>query len=91
MALRFGKNGVTVDGGAGVEDALTLLEYLQSHPAAGVNLRKCETLHTAVLQVILASGRTVSAWPRDAVLARWLRSVFPGRPSPGDRTEPGRR
>ena len=56
----------------GAEEAETLLEWLLSHPAGKVNLKRCTSLHTAVLQVLLACRPTISHWPDDARLAQLL-------------------
>ena len=47
---------VILDGVCAVEDAEPLLQMLQATPAAVVDWTRCRQLHTAVLQVIMASG-----------------------------------
>ena len=81
MAFTFTKNTATADGTCTVEDALPLLEFLQSHRAAKVDLGSCTQLHTAVLQVLLAVRPKIAALPREAFLARWLAPAFapPGK------------
>jgi len=76
MALNFTGDTVTADGVAIVEDALTLLEFLQSHVDAKVDLRSCTHLHTAVLQVLLAVTPEIVALPQEVFLARWLSDVL---------------
>jgi hypothetical protein len=77
MPLNFTRDTVTADGAAIVEDALTLLEFLQSHANAKVDLGACTHLHTAVLQVLLAARPEIVALPREAFLARWLAQALP--------------
>jgi hypothetical protein len=77
VTLNFTEDTVTADGAAGVEDALTLLEFLQSHANAKVDLGSCTQLHTAVLQVLLAGTPQIVALPREAFLARWLSRALP--------------
>ncbi len=77
MPLSYAEDTVTADGDAVVEDALTLLEFLQSHPGAKVDLVSCTHLHTAVLQVLLAARPNVVALPREAFLGRWLSQTLP--------------
>lgn len=72
MPLRFGKNTVAFDDGCLVEEALALLEFLQVHPAARVNLRGCTHMHTAILQVLMALGPKITALPDEPFLQRWL-------------------
>jgi hypothetical protein len=73
MTVRRGDNGaIVLDGVCPVEDAEPLLQMLQTMPAAEVDLRQCRQLHTAVLQLILASGRALIGPCGDAWIAQWL-------------------
>ena len=57
MTVRRSDNGTLIlDGVCPVEDAETLLQLLQTVPDAAVDWTQCRQLHTAVLQVVLASG-----------------------------------
>jgi hypothetical protein len=83
MTVRRSDNGTLVlEGTCPVEDAEQLLQLLQNMPTAGVDWTQCRQLHTAVLQVILASG-TVPIGPcGDAWVAQW---IAPNLPQKGDR------
>lgn len=59
-----------------VEDAEGLLAWLQSHPKGTLDLSRCEHLHAANLQVLMAAKPTITAWPADARLADWLRHAL---------------
>jgi len=72
MPFQFAKNTVTAGESCTVEDALPLLEFLQSHRGAKVDLGPCTHLHTAVLQVLLAAKPKIAGLPKEAFLARWL-------------------
>jgi hypothetical protein len=72
MAVSFGDTTVTIDGGCGVEDALPLLEYLQGNATARLDLRTCNNLHSAVLQVVMAVADRIAVLPEEAFLGRWL-------------------
>jgi len=72
MPFSFVKNTVTAGESCSVEDALPLLEFLQSHPRARINLGPCTQLHTAVLQVLLAVQPQITQFPQDEPLAGWL-------------------
>ena len=73
MTVRRSDNGMLVlDGACPVEDAETLLQLLQATPAAGIDWTQCRQLHTAVFQVVLASGRVPMAPCGDAWAAQWL-------------------
>jgi hypothetical protein len=76
MAMEFKKKMVLLRGAVGVEDAEALLERLQGKAALQVDLSACTHLHPANIQVLLAAGATVSAWPADADLAGWLQTVL---------------
>ena len=78
MGLEFRKKLVLLSDSVGVEDAEKLLEWLQGKPAAKVDLTACTHLHPANIQVLLAAGAPVCAWPQDAELAEWLRPVLAG-------------
>jgi hypothetical protein len=76
MAMEFKKKLAILSDTVGVEDAEKLLEWLQSKPAARVDLSGCTHIHPANIQVLLAAGSTVSAWPADAELTRWLKTAL---------------
>lgn len=76
MALVFHNKLVVLSGAVSVEDAEPLLAWLQDKPAARVDFKACVQVHPANLQVLLAAGARVAAWPADAALAAWLKSAF---------------
>jgi hypothetical protein len=78
MTVRRGDDGVIVLGGVcPVEDAEPLLQMLQTMPAAQVDWRPCHQLHTAVLQLVLASGRVLVGPCGDAWVEQWLGPKLP--------------
>ncbi|MDR3514207.1 MAG: hypothetical protein P4M00_00195 [Azospirillaceae bacterium] len=76
MPLCFGTDAVAFKQDCLVEEALPLLEFLQAHPGAPVNLFACTHLHSAVLQVLMALRPSIVALPGEAFLRRWLTPVF---------------
>jgi len=83
MTVRRSDNGTLVlEGVCPVEDAEPLLQMLQNMPTAGIDWTQCRQLHTAVLQVILASGTAPIGPCGDAWVAEWL---APKLPQTGDR------
>ena len=78
MTIRRSDNGMLLlDGVCQVEDAEALLQLLQTVPTAALDWTQCRQLHTAVLQVVLASG-TVPAGPcGDAWVEQWLAPKLP--------------
>ena len=80
MTVRRGDNGTLVlEGVCPVEDAEPLLQMLQTMPASAVDWTQCRQLHTAVLQVILASGVTPLGPCGDSWVADWLARKLPQR------------
>lgn len=59
-----------------VEEADTLLDWLQNNPKGKVNLEACTHLHAANLQVLMASKAKISEWPEDAALSEWLKKIL---------------
>ncbi|SMF97815.1 hypothetical protein SAMN02949497_4826 [Methylomagnum ishizawai] len=76
MAIEFTQDLATFHGVIGVEDAETLLEWLQNRPRAKVDLSACTHLHPANLQVLMAAKTAVGAWPTDPGLAAWLKPAL---------------
>jgi hypothetical protein len=79
MTVHHGDNGaIVLDGVCPVEDAEPLLRLLQTMPVAEVDWRPCRQLHTAVLQLVLASGRAPIGPCGDAWVAQWLALNYRG-------------
>lgn len=76
MPIQFRRNVAVLEEFCSVEEAEGLLQWLQSHPKAKINLKDCRHLHTAVLQVLMASRTPVANWPDDQDLSRWLKLVL---------------
>lgn len=55
-----------------VEEAERLLELLQAGTATGIDLGGCRTVHTAVLQLLLAAPLPINVPPPEALLADLL-------------------
>ena len=78
MTVRRSDTGtVILDGVCAVEDAEPLLQMLQATPAAVVDWTRCRQLHTAVLQVIMASGIAPIGPCGDAWVKQWLAPKLP--------------
>jgi hypothetical protein len=72
MPFIFAGNTAIAEGAASAEDALTLVEFLQSHRNARFDLGSCGHVHTAVVQLLMATRPEIVALPREAFLSRWL-------------------
>jgi hypothetical protein len=78
MTVRRGDNGaIVLEGVCPVEDAEPLLQMLQTMSAADVDWRPCRQLHTAVLQLVLASGRAQVGPCGDPWVAQWVGPKLP--------------
>jgi len=72
MPITYKKTVAVLKGTCSVEDAEPLLSWLINNTTAQVNLKHCDSPHTAVLQVLMALNPTVSVWPDDNADNRWL-------------------
>ena len=73
MTVRRSDDGtLALEGVCPVEDAEALLQLLQTGPAPALDWTQCHQMHTAVLQVILASGITPLGPCGDALVRQWL-------------------
>jgi hypothetical protein len=54
MGIRYFKKYASLEGVISVDDAQSLLDWLKSQPEPAVKLGKCQHVHAAVLQVLLA-------------------------------------
>ncbi|MDZ7854747.1 hypothetical protein [Sphaerotilus sp.] len=72
MGIRYLKKSATLQGQVSAEDAEPLLEWLKSHPGSAVNVTRCQQMHTAVLQVLLALRPRITGQPADP----WLQAVL---------------
>jgi hypothetical protein len=76
MPIEFKKNRAMFHDVVGVEEAEGLLDWLQSKPAAKVDLSACGHLHTANLQVLMAARPEISSWPVNPELRAWLETAL---------------
>lgn len=76
MSIEYKKTVAIIEGDCSVEDAETLLEWILVNPKGKINLKQCEQMHTAVLQVLMAIKPSVSVWPDTHSPAFWLSTVL---------------
>ena len=72
MSIRYLKKYAALEGVVGVDDAETLAQWLQKQASPSVHLGRCEHVHGAVLQVLLACRPRLSVPPPDPFLAAVL-------------------
>ncbi len=74
MPIEFKKTVAVCNGVCSIEEAETLLGWLLENPKGKVNLKSCEQLHTAIVQVLMASKVAFSALPDNAAVQQQLLS-----------------
>ena len=67
-----GAGTILLEGDCPVEDAETLLNALLASPGRPLDWRGCQRLHTAVLQVVLASRPSIIGPCGDPLVAQWI-------------------
>ena len=67
---------IVLEGECPSEEAEMLLQRLLAAPEAVVDLQRCESLHAAVIQVLLAAEPTLRLPPADTAAGNWLRAVL---------------
>lgn len=77
MSLELKQRVAHLSGHISADEAESLFGWVQSHPKGKVDLSECTHLHTACLQVLMATHQKISAWPADTALAAWLHSALP--------------
>jgi hypothetical protein len=78
MTVRRGDNGsIVLDGSCPVEDAEPLLQMLQASPAATCDWTRCNKIHTAVVQVLLAARPALIGPCGDPWVQRWVETRIP--------------
>jgi hypothetical protein len=80
MAISYSETTVVIDGECGVEEAMPMLEFLQGHATARIDLRACTNLHSASLQVVMAVADRIASLPEEKFLSRWLTPLFGADP-----------
>ena len=75
MPLETHRKTATLRGHATVEEAETLLAWLIATPNGKLDLSTCDSMHTAVLQVVLALQPKISKTPANPRLAEVLRAA----------------
>lgn len=78
MPIRFLKKYAALEGVVSVEDAQNLLDWLKIQPDPSVKLEKCQHVHAAVLQVLLACRPRLIG----NVANPWLANVLDIEPMP---------
>jgi hypothetical protein len=75
MTVRHVSGAIVLEGDCGVEEAEILLQALVENFEAEIDWRGCGRLHTAVLQLILASNVPVRGPCGNAWLKKWISNM----------------
>jgi len=82
MTVRVADDGaIVLEGVCPAEDAEALAGFLLLDPAASVDWRGCDNVHTAVVQVLLAARPAMLGPPRSSFLRDWVAPVLSGAPA----------
>jgi len=77
MPILYDGRMADLTGHCAPEEADGLLDWLQLTAGAAIRLTDCESLHTALLQVLLALRPEIRELPADPALRRWLGQFVP--------------
>ncbi len=83
MGIRYLRKHAALEGVVTVEDAEGLLQWLRAQARPAVHLGRCEHLHAATLQVLLALKPKLLAPPADPWLAAALAPALAPAPTAG--------
>jgi hypothetical protein len=73
MTVQMSTDGIILlEGICPSEDAEAVLQYLSSYPAAPIDWHACESAHTAVIQVLMASRAKLLGAPSGQALRDWV-------------------
>jgi hypothetical protein len=72
MTVQMSGGAILLEGICPSEDAEALLQYLSAHPAGAIDWRACESAHTAVIQVLMASRTKLLGPPAGQALRDWV-------------------
>ena len=75
MTVRHVSGTIFLEGDCGVEEAEPLLQALTETPAAVVDWRACNRVHTAVVQLILATGVSMQGPCGNPWLEHWMSRI----------------
>ncbi len=76
MAIKYKDNTAVFEDVVSVEEAEGLLEWVHNTPEARIDMSNLVHIHTACLQVLMASNIKISSWPKDGVLKMLLEQAL---------------
>ena len=82
MSVRIEDEIVVIEGRCRIEEAETLLGYLLENGDRPVDLSACETMHSAVVQILMAAQPVISGRPIDPFLCAHILPLLETERSP---------
>jgi hypothetical protein len=81
MTVRASADGaILLEGSCPGEDAEALLQQLLAAPTAAVDIRRCDSAHTAVIQVLMAFKPKLLGPPGNHPMWQWVYASLNSRP-----------
>jgi hypothetical protein len=72
MSVRVNEQTIHLEGRCRLEDAEVLLNALLQVPQGPIDVSAAETVHTALIQLIIASGRKIEGSWRNSFLGKFV-------------------
>lgn len=72
MSIQYLKTKAVLQGHVSVEDAEPLSQWIRQHPKGKLEMAECDSLHAAVVQVLLALRPPLASKPNNT----WLVSAL---------------
>jgi hypothetical protein len=92
MTVSVARDGaIMLEGNCPLEDAEPLLQLLRRHPGEPVDWRRCNALHTAIVQVLMAAQPRIRGPAGSALLRRWIEPALSGQAISADAAAAARR
>ena len=76
MTVTLADSVIMLEGSCPIEDAEPLLRHLLSNPNVTVDWRRCESAHTSLIQILLASRATLRGPPAGEFLRAQLEPLI---------------
>ena len=76
MPLRYEDGTVYFDDHCVVDEALELVEFFNANPAARVDMSRCSTVHTALIQILPVASLSELVAPTEPSLRKMLLPFF---------------
>ncbi len=76
MPIEYSEELAHLSGTVSVEEAESLLQWIQQYPHGKAALSGCSHIHAAALQVLMAANIEILTWPQDEHFKTWLSTAL---------------